>query len=123
MRIFKQVKRPFRWVRRRAYNTWFWAMREASLRQLFDMCPDGYAHRGDYPSDKFKALLRACGIDVKPHATYGWCELVFRGKSRRFDEWPRGELVNVIIICNVREFLISVGVSKPEDIYNHLHSV
>jgi hypothetical protein len=122
MSIFGQVKRPFQWVGRKTYNTWFWARREASLRQLFDICPDGSGRKDDYPSDKFKDLLSACGMKVKHRGTYDGCDITFGKKSQYFSDWPRGELVNVIIICDVRDFLISVGVREPKDIYTHLHS-
>lgn len=85
------------------------------------MCPNGRGRKGDYPLEKFNKLLTACGIEVKNRGTYDGCDVFFGQKSQYFRDWPRGELVNVIIICDVREFLISVGVSKPEDIYNHLH--
>ena len=124
MSIAAQVKKPFQWVGRRAYNTWFWASRkEEHLRQLFELCPNDHAQRGDYPSDRFKKLLRACGIQVEEHGTYDWCELHFQGSKCHFDEWPRGELVNVNIICDVRKFLHEAGVREPGDIYNHLHGV
>src|SRR5689334_11532423 len=104
MSIFGQVKRPFHWFGRQAYNTWFWARREESLRQLFDMCLDGCGRRGDYPSDKFKKLLRACGINVTEYGTGAYYELEFRGSPRRFNDWPQDGLVNVNIICDVRDF-------------------
>ncbi|MDQ3816255.1 MAG: hypothetical protein M3362_01025 [Acidobacteriota bacterium] len=112
----------YKWVKKQGRNNWFWIRRhEANLQELFDMCVEyGTPSNLDYSSDKFKRLLRACGVVAKPRGTYDGCDLYFQGRSQYLEDWPQGSRVNVTTVCDVKSFLVNAGVSEVKEIYNHL---
>lgn len=112
MEIIRQIKKKVRDVKFRLFGN------EAALREIFDMALPNPSQL-DFSEKKFKALLKACDIDLTPRgAGNGW-DLSFKGKTKHING-PLGNNINITTIREVRDFLVCSGVENPSMIYKFL---